>query len=418
MPTGTSPKQPQPEHRRDWYPYYAGYTSDFVAGVLSEHLTDGRVLDPWNGSGTTTAVCAERNQEAVGIDLNPALTIIARARLTPSSVSESLHPLGMKIVELATGFNAPVADDDLLCTWMRKPSVAHVRALQRAIDDALCPPSVSLGDRSVDILPVLACFYYTALFAAVRQLLRRFRATNPTWIRSPASFRHRAQPSGETIAEVFVVNVEKLSKRLTVPLRRQDTPAVTVLTGTANSIELGDNYFAGCVTSPPYATRIDYVKGVLPELAVLGLPSDDIDRLRRLMTGGPVVRGRGSQKARLRSPYGESVLRQIKRHPSKGSRSYYYPWMSKYLGGLEEGLLEVARVVEPDGAICVVAQGSHYKEIEVDLQRVILETLQAADRQLVYRQDFDVKHHMARINPRARKYVQNPRGYESLLIFR
>ena len=81
----TSPKQPQPERQRDWYPYYAGFTEEFVSEILREYVAkDAAVLDPWNGSGTTTSACANRGLSSAGVDISPALTVIARARLVPT----------------------------------------------------------------------------------------------------------------------------------------------------------------------------------------------------------------------------------------------------------------------------------------------------------------------------------------------
>lgn len=41
-----------------WYPYYAGFSPEFAEKVLlSANLPSGaRVLDAWNGAGTTTAL--------------------------------------------------------------------------------------------------------------------------------------------------------------------------------------------------------------------------------------------------------------------------------------------------------------------------------------------------------------------------
>src|SRR5688500_12785789 len=56
-----SPKQPPQERLKDWYPYYAGYTSAFAESVFDQYLGSAKsVVDPWNGSGTTTAVAASR----------------------------------------------------------------------------------------------------------------------------------------------------------------------------------------------------------------------------------------------------------------------------------------------------------------------------------------------------------------------
>ena len=56
--------------------------------------------------------------------------------------------------------------------------------------------------------------------------------------------------------------------------------------------------------------------------------------------------------------------------------------MANYLRSLQAGLLETHRVVRPDGVICVVVQDSYYKEIHIDMQGIVAETLEAAGREV------------------------------------
>jgi hypothetical protein len=50
-----------------WYRYYAGYSAGFVEQALKESAaTAALVLDPWNGTGTTTVVAASKNVPAIG----------------------------------------------------------------------------------------------------------------------------------------------------------------------------------------------------------------------------------------------------------------------------------------------------------------------------------------------------------------
>lgn len=289
-----SPKQPGPEHRRDWYPYYAGFTEKFVAGVLDARVpTAESVIDPWNGSGTTTSVCARRGLASAGTDINPALVVIGRARLTPQSVSESLLPLGQEIVEVAARHRHEVQPADPLQAWMRPSAVEHVRALQRAIHSALSDvpsPAATTGEL-VEGLPLLVCFYYSALFATMRDLLSRFRATNPTWLRMPKSSRHRIAPSRQIMTTRFLERVDYLRTRLSVPGQPDFSQRTEIRLLSATNLPFKSGSFGAAVTSPPYATRIDYVKGVLPELAVLGVGSTDLVKLRQRSTGSPVVKG-------------------------------------------------------------------------------------------------------------------------------
>jgi DNA modification methylase len=416
-----TPKQPAPEHRRDWYPYYAGFTEDFVTGVLKSHL--GRassVVDPWNGSGTTTVVCARQGLRSAGLDIIPSLTVIARARLTPDSVKDSLVPIGREILDSARRQRQDVDAEDPLKVWLRSSAVERIRAIQAAIHSVLSevPNRSGLPIHSlVEGLPLLACLYYTALFAVTKDVLSRFRATNPTWIRFPESSRNRLGPNWGDLEDRFLSRVEYLKARLTVPDSPGRRPRCSVRTGSATSQSFKTESFAAAITSPPYATRIDYVRAVLPELAVLGANLEDLEMLRRSATGSPVVRGVEDTEDDLLSPYAHSILKRIGRHPSKGSRAYYLPWMSNYLHSLQSGLRETTRVVKRGGPICIIVQDSYYKEIHMDLQRIITEIMLASDRKLMTRADYQVRNHRARSNPRASRYVKNREAYESLLVF-
>ena len=49
------------------------------------------VLDPWNGSGTTTKVGSQYNNiNLIGLDINPVMGIIARAQLISDKEDFSL----------------------------------------------------------------------------------------------------------------------------------------------------------------------------------------------------------------------------------------------------------------------------------------------------------------------------------------
>ncbi|MFP3608446.1 hypothetical protein, partial [Paraburkholderia sp. SIMBA_053] len=55
-PKLTAKRSPTRKGLEGWYPYYAGYTEQFAQGIIAA-ASGGcrlRVLDPWNGSGTTT----------------------------------------------------------------------------------------------------------------------------------------------------------------------------------------------------------------------------------------------------------------------------------------------------------------------------------------------------------------------------
>lgn len=417
-----SPKQPQPERLKDWYPYYAGFASEFVERVLSDRFEDAEsLIDPWNGSGTTTAVGAGLGKACLGLDINPAVTVIARARLTPVTIRDSLVPIADEIVLASMRESPPKREPDPLSRWLRRPAVETVRRLQRAIHrvvvgDGLSERELAHSPSEMSSqLPLMASFFYAALFAAARDILKVHRGSNPTWLRYPESFRHRLNPAPQKCRDLFVERVEYLADRLSLPSKEKS--ARTSLR-TESVLDLsGNSVFDACFTSPPYATRIDYVRTTLSELSVLGLGDDQVKELRRTTTGTPVVKGVKGAKPELLSNTAASVVDRVRTHPSHGSANYYAPWISNYLGSLEDSFVLIDKTVSRKGKIGVVVQDSFYKSVHVDLQRIVTETLEASGRRLEGREDYSVAHSMAHVNPASRTHNRASEAIESLLVF-
>ena len=201
-------KQPPLLHHRDWYPYYAGFSERFVDAVLTEYLSNTKaVLDPWSGSGTTTTVCLKRGVMSKGVDINPALTIVAQARLTPPSYQPQLARIAGHLLGIAQQTSSTPTPDDLLQRWIRSDAVSRIRSIQDTIhfllaQDCERPTSATVTHTATN-LPVLACFFYCVLFAVVRHILDRFRATNPMWLKKPYTSHHRIARPGTYYVKRF-----------------------------------------------------------------------------------------------------------------------------------------------------------------------------------------------------------------------
>ena len=219
------------------------------------------------------------------------------------------------------------------------------------------------------------------------------------------------------MSDVFTERAEYLSDRLTVPIS-QPRIKVEFRTASATNLPFQDGLFGAALTSPPYATRIDYVRGTLPELAVFGAEDKFVADLRLETTGSPVVDHiETNRHYGLHSMYGMKVLTKIEEHSSKGSRAYYKPWMRAYLTKLQTGLFETDRTVDNDGVICIVVQDSYYKEFRVDIQRIVTEMMESRGRVLKDRKDFPARILRSRMNPRAKRHSGSRRNTESLLVF-
>ena len=391
-----SPKQIGSPHQRDWYPYYAGYPETFVDAVIEAFIPHGtQILDPWSGSGTTTTVCTKRGLRSIGIDINPALTVIARARLVPTSCRESLDQTTATVLKLARDRPPTLASDDLLTHWFQPSAASRIRSIQHAIHSVhnhpIGLPSQALA-AFVDRLPPGVCFLYGALFLTVRDFASRFRTTNPTWFKRPRNYRKRAAPTWTNVHATFQRSVDTLSSRLSLSHALLATNPSPFRTGSATSLTFEKDSFDALISSPPYATRIDYVTSTLPELSVLGATRHQIVSLRREVMGSPVAMEVAfDDDDHLTSETARSLLMTIRDHESKASKAYYLPRMRTYMTQLEKGLHEANRVVTSDGPLCLVVQDSYYKEHKVDLQRIVCEVLEGAGRIPTARIDYPVR---------------------------
>lgn len=419
----SSPKRSHVPASAAWYGYYAGYADNFVADIVAALPGDAEtVLDPWNGSGTTTAVSTAASLSSKGFDMNPAAVVIAKARLLQSDVAGSISSLTEEILSSASDDPDVPATSDLLHVWLSPQSVGHIRSLERRTFELLVTPEGQ--DRAVDSvedISALAALFYLGLFRMIRTLLVPFLGSNPTWIRRNISPRNRLRPRQETLHQKFRQAMEALTTLVEASSQEysdKHCPSSIAL-GSSTDLPLETNSVDAVITSPPYCTRIDYVVATLPELAVLGLQVDELKTLRDKMIGTPTIPAVELETDFLAScSLGTQLLNDISAHESKASNGYYRKFFLGYLSGMNESLAEVNRVVRRGSPVVFVVQDSYYKEIRVDLASIIGEMAEAHGLYTVADHNFEViaRRNYATINPRSRVYRDSTPATESVLI--
>ena len=244
-----SPELTSAEKRRLTYPYYAGFSEGFVNSVLDMFgASEGSmILDPWNGSGTTTSVASRRGLRATGIDLNPISAIVSRARLAGLSDAERLMSIAAAVDKRRLRRRASSADH--LLAWYS--------AFRRAADVLEVP----LGHR-VKALALCTCF------RTARLLSRKTRTRNPTW------YQHSSSADIldlDDFVSAIVDSIVYISTTKSFDAQSMQKYRPRLATADLNTITLPLDSYNFVVTSPPYLTRIDYVRATLPELEFLTL---------------------------------------------------------------------------------------------------------------------------------------------------
>ncbi|MBA4130701.1 MAG: hypothetical protein C0519_04675 [Hyphomicrobium sp.] len=424
----TSPKRSRP--RTGWegfFPYYAGYPETFAKALLqSARLRKGAtVLDPWNGSGTTTFAAAQLGVAAIGYDINPVMVVIARARMLALSEADSLEPLGQAIVARAKKAAKQAPPTDPIRTWFCPGSAAAIRSLEGAIRHQLVGSlTMTTEGNKIDKISSTAATFYVALFSVCRGLVRKFQGSNPTWLTVPKHHSSKVRVTARELHSRFIQTVREMAAALEA---RSNQGELWLEEQGAWQVHLGDSTQAAVepgsidliLTSPPYCTRIDYAAATRVELAVAStLIETTFEKLGRSMVGSTRV---PLHPIPQRDDWGTTcheLLRGIEAHPSKASSGYYLKTHLDYFDKLSRSLDHLSASLKPGGSAIFVAQDSYYKDVHTDLPGIMTEMLLYRGLSLAQRKDFPLVRSMSSIHRHSRRYGRVKTAVEAVLCFR
>lgn len=407
----------------EFFPYYAGYPDSFARNILTSAKLDQNaiVLDPWNGSGTTTYVASQMGYAAVGLDLNPVMIIVARSRMLPASEADSLTPLSYEIIRRARAHPVECPEDDPLNLWFETKTANWIRSIEISIRSALVGDlTLTPNGVNFDRISSIASSFYVALFNLSKYLASEFQSSNPTWIRKPKKSETRSSLPLDEISDNFLKRVNLMSDALGAKadlLFVEPTP-VSIRLSDSTVPYTFDKKVDFVLTSPPYCTRIDYTAATRIQLAVLHpLLSLPINELSRSMIGSIKV---PKVSVNINEKWGAKCvqfLRQVSEHPSHASAGYYLKSHIDYFDKMDRSLSNISSSLKSGGAAVLVVQDSHYKDVHNDVPSIIGEIADSHNMTLRRRDDFQVKSSMSGINPRARVYSKHFGIVESVLCF-
>jgi len=433
MPAATirSPKRRRGSQlsRADWFRYYADFSAEFVESIIPYLDLDpsGTLLDPWLGGGTTAEVATAKGIRFKGYDVNPVMLLVSRARTIPTEAATQIPGLVESITRSYRKRIRNVADldesGDELEQWLQPASARAFRLLERSVETCLSgtePTSrIPFWRRTGQASPVLSLFY-VALFRTLRHFLSAFESSNPTWVKVVDEGK-RIQLSPERILNRFHKEIRRLSEWITA--EPEAMPASTNRTcvihrGSSLQLPLASGSIDAAVSSPPYCTRIDYVRATLPELAVIGHPNGQvIRRLRERMIGTPTIDQCEEYESENWGTTCSRFLSVVERHTSKASSTYYLKYYHQYFASIFASMKEIDRVLKPGGQCVLVVQDSYYKDKRNNLPRMFIEMAAHYRWSLDKKKPFRVKQTLAGVNPKVKEYRTEFQATESVLVF-
>jgi hypothetical protein len=343
------------------------------------------VLDPWNGSGTTTRAAQTVGFPSIGIDYNPVASIVAHLKsqdVTGKDVDSFLRePLRENGVE--------VAEDEPLSLWFDSQSSKRIRAWVNCFS-AAPEPFHSLG--------------LVAVFRTVRSLTKGFEGSNPTWVKQSKNEGDSIEIDRHSLDAMISDERSFIVDRLRLaPGRNANT---VIVTASCKRMPLSDSCIDLILTSPPYLTRIDYAIAYMRELAVLGINVRADRKMRSELMGTTVIRRGSAVSASSFGELSEKLLMHVAQHGSHASGVYYLKQTRQYLTDLTESLDDITRVAKPGAFMHLVVQDSYYKEIPVPLADICIDESGLRGWKLLKKDPHPVKRTLVALNTVARSYVK------------
>lgn len=383
-----SPKRPRIETAgiADIFPYYAGFSYEWALDQLVRKRGSRSqvVLDPWNGSGTTSLAAQAKGLNSIGVDLNPVAGVVARLRV--QARVNRLRVVGRPSPAL------PSFDEsaDPLSAWFTPANASRLRCWERTFR-GVGGDSEALG--------------LVAMFRVVRRLTAKFEGSNPTWV------RRMSDPAGCVSISQHDLDFQIVSEQKALKQRIRSRPprraSSAIVTASAMALPLASGSVSAILTSPPYLTRIDYAVAYSRELAVLGIGGPRERRLRSSLMGTTMARPDALKQKGVYEASATELVERIAEHPSKASGGYYLKQVRQYLDDLTASLDELTRVASGSATLTLVVQDSYYKDVPVPLAKICTEESVARGWTDPVPAVHEVKRTLTHLNTAARAY---PKG--------
>ncbi len=252
-----------------FYPYKGKFHGQMIKAIINfiGASDNDIILDPFLGSGTTLIESAVVGAQGVGVEINPALCIVAQIKLDALSIDypEFARAVRGKDLLRIFAYFHEARNHLKQKKWVIEASNQSARDILEELWDSHFPNSF-VKDLPFTWRNVLLLIYLHAL-------------SDYTYLKGTSKAR--------SLEDFFIVNFHEYSKTLKEAYETLTQLGITlgsyrVLLGNALRLPLSDETVKGIVTSPPYSIALDYVRNDMHLLEYLGI---DTVKLRSEMIG-------------------------------------------------------------------------------------------------------------------------------------
>jgi hypothetical protein len=272
------PERERTKHVHRLHPYLGKFIPQLVEELFRRHVSGGRVLDPFAGSGTTLVQALETGLDSVGVDIAAFNCLLIGVKTRSYNLFTLEHELRDALSRFERGDGSAGSASAYVCDWYAPVAAAELLRFRSLAGDY----------EHADVLRiVLARAARSARLTTHFDLdFPRAPQRDPYWCH-----KHKRECTPVQQASHFIrrYTLDTLS-RLKAFARVRTRHEAVVVHGDAREVELGGRFDA-VVTSPPYPGLIDYHEQHRYAYELLGL-----DDRRALELGAAAV---GTSRAAL-----------------------------------------------------------------------------------------------------------------------
>ncbi|UOY08913.1 site-specific DNA-methyltransferase [Muricauda sp. SCSIO 64092] len=244
--------------RQRWYYYKEGFSSELVEFAIKQLDLgpDKLIIDPFNGSGTTTLTASLLGIDSIGVEVNPFTSFLSQTKLVSidsKALEKHLGPVKMGIEKgrksELEGFST-FTKTDKLDKWLFNTTV--IRGFEGGWTEA----------QKIESIPIRSVFQLALITAAMENCNAKKDGKGLKYRSSWSQLDYKL----ENFQESFQTKIDHIKEDLDLSqiitkakIVNQDVRSYLSDTNKKKKFNL-------CVTSPPYLNTFDYTDIYRPEL--------------------------------------------------------------------------------------------------------------------------------------------------------
>lgn len=375
-----------------WCRYKEAFSADFVRYVIGRlDIKQGRIVDPFAGTGTALFTSAALGLNSIGIELMPNAMEIIEVRKSISSLNP--REIALELDRFAHDrrweLDGPsIPFNHLVITRGAFPSeVEHQLGRFRHEVAQVSDPRLRRL-LSFAAMCVLEDISYTSKDG---QYLR-WDSRAPERRARNTGFRKRAVLS---FTSAICQKLRQISEDLQDPTvlsdhltRSSPSGQISVIPGSALDVlpDMDSLSADAVITSPPYCNRYDYTRTYALELAMLGIGEDELKRLRQSMLSCTVE---NKEKSHLREREGQEFRRavraferqdllglilsflQVCRSANLLNNNGIVAMLNNYFKEMSLIIFQCARILKPGSPLIMVNDNVRYQGVHIPVDLIL-----------------------------------------------